>query len=297
MQVNPPASVPAVGGDNKTRKEVARTAGVSEHRVKQLDAVRRYAPELVESMREFGWLSSDPVRDERGVLLVGHRRVAAAELAGVEPIIQTVKLGRGDAATAERLRLAIGTNLGVKPLSKRDRERIVRDLKLEGWSIPAIAKLLRVTERTIRSDLSSSGKISGGKVKVTADVLAKMVEMEAQGLTLAKIASQLGFRSANTPSKYLRAHREAQASKPTSSPSTPVPVPVSEQVDPPPATTEAGQVEEAMEKPEVRAAVVSRRRDNRNLSTTPTSLRGQVHRTRKAKAEHHAPRRQEQGAW
>jgi ParB-like chromosome segregation protein Spo0J len=115
--------------------------------------------DLIESMRTFGWIPYHPaIVDEKGVVLVGHRRLAAAKELGIpvreEQEIVTVDLGSGDPADAERLKLALASNLGNKPLNAADRKRIAERLYgTDGWSMQRIAELLRVTHKTISLDL------------------------------------------------------------------------------------------------------------------------------------------------
>jgi hypothetical protein len=112
--------------------------------------------ELRESMRHFGWLKELPAyRDERGVVLIGHRRLAAAKDLGIEPIIRTLRLGNGDTADAARFALAIASNLGNKPLTAADRRRMAEYLYGERqWSQEQIAKTLMVSQATISNDLA-----------------------------------------------------------------------------------------------------------------------------------------------
>lgn len=111
--------------------------------------------ELVESMKHHGWVSEFPALvDENGVVLVGHRRLKAAELAGIEPVTKTLVLGRGDGSDAERLRLAIVSNVGAKPLTKEDRQRISQHLYgSKEWTTKRIAEALNVSQRTISQDV------------------------------------------------------------------------------------------------------------------------------------------------
>ena len=111
--------------------------------------------ELVESLKEHGWVPEFPALvDENGVVLVGHRRMKAAEIAGIEPVIKRLMLGQGDAGDAERLRLAIVSNIGAKPLSKQDRQRIAQHLYgSREWTMQRIAHALNASSSTIHADL------------------------------------------------------------------------------------------------------------------------------------------------
>jgi hypothetical protein len=81
--------------------------------------------ELRESLKQFGWLDDFPaLADENGVVLVGHRRMKIAEEEKIEPVIKTLGIGNGDAADAKRVKLAIVSNIGAKPMTSEDRKRI-----------------------------------------------------------------------------------------------------------------------------------------------------------------------------
>ena len=116
--------------------------------------------ELRESMREFGWIDHHPaILDENNVIIVGHRRMMVAKELGIEPKVVRIKFGYGDAGDAERIRLAIASNLGNDPLNTEDRRKIAGRLLLEkndkgdpAWSVRAIAKILNVAKSTIHDD-------------------------------------------------------------------------------------------------------------------------------------------------
>jgi ParB-like chromosome segregation protein Spo0J len=112
--------------------------------------------ELRESLKEFGWVKELPaLADENGVVLVGNRRVRLAKELGIEPNIRTITFGNGDAADAERVRLAIASNIGGKPMSPKDRQRIARHLYGEHqWTMQRIGDALNVTHKTISKDLA-----------------------------------------------------------------------------------------------------------------------------------------------
>ena len=76
-------------------------------------------------MKAHGWVKHFPALiDEHDVTLVGHRRLKIAKELGIEPVVQKLTIGEGDEADAERLRVAIVSNIGSKPMTKEDRQRI-----------------------------------------------------------------------------------------------------------------------------------------------------------------------------
>ena len=111
--------------------------------------------ELRESLKELGWIKEFPALvDENGVVLVGHRRMKIAEEENIEPAIKNLNLGKGDAADAKRLRLAIVSNIGSKPMTPEDRKRIAEHLYGEReWTMERIAEALNVSTRQISKDL------------------------------------------------------------------------------------------------------------------------------------------------
>ena len=111
--------------------------------------------ELRESMREFGWVSEFPALvDERGVVLVGHRRLAVAGELGIEPVIKKLRIGSGDVADAERFKLALVSNVGFKEMTPEERKDIAEYLYGEReWSQARIAEALSVDQATISRDL------------------------------------------------------------------------------------------------------------------------------------------------
>lgn len=112
--------------------------------------------ELRASMRAFGWIEELPaIQDERGVVLVGHRRLAVAKELGIPPVIQTLVLGSGDAGDTRRVALAIGSNEGHKPFTKEDRAQIAEILYgSREWSMERIGELLHVSTQTVSRDLN-----------------------------------------------------------------------------------------------------------------------------------------------
>lgn len=117
--------------------------------------------ELVASFKAHGWVAEFPALvDENGVVLVGHRRMKAAEIAGIEPVVKQLMLGSGDAADAERVRLAIVSNIGGKPLTKEDRQRIAQHLYgSREWTMQRIAEALNVGKTTVQRDISNCSTV------------------------------------------------------------------------------------------------------------------------------------------
>jgi ParB-like chromosome segregation protein Spo0J len=111
--------------------------------------------ELKESMQKFGWIKEFPALiDEHDVVLVGHRRMKIAQELGIQPITLKVALGTGEAADAERFKLAIASNIGHKPMTKEDRQRIAKYLYGDReWSMQRIADALNVSTMQVSRDL------------------------------------------------------------------------------------------------------------------------------------------------
>jgi ParB-like chromosome segregation protein Spo0J len=111
--------------------------------------------ELRESLKQFGWIDEFPALiDEHDVVLVGHRRMKVAEELGIKPVIKKLALGSGNEADAKRLKLAIASNIGFKPITKEDRKRIAEYLYGEReWTLQRIAEALNVTKSAISKDL------------------------------------------------------------------------------------------------------------------------------------------------
>jgi hypothetical protein len=110
--------------------------------------------ELRESMSEFGWLRQLPaIADENGVIIAGRRRMAVAKELGIEPVITVRRFGAGEAADAERAKLAIASNIGFEKISPADRRQIAATMYGKGWSMARIAETLRVATMTVSRDL------------------------------------------------------------------------------------------------------------------------------------------------
>jgi len=121
--------------------------------------------ELRSSLQQFGWIAEFPALvDEHDVCLVGHRRLKLAKELKIDPVIKRLSIGSGDAADAERLKLAIASNVGFKPMTKDDRKHIAEYLygKRE-WTMERIGEALGVGQGTISKDLGNS--FQGNKLK------------------------------------------------------------------------------------------------------------------------------------
>jgi ParB-like chromosome segregation protein Spo0J len=107
--------------------------------------------ELIDSMKHFGWLDEFPaLADEHGAILVGNRRMKAAKKAGVEPVVRTITFGAGEKADAQRVKFALVSNLGSKPMSREDRQRIAEHLYgNKEWTMERIAEALNVSIATV----------------------------------------------------------------------------------------------------------------------------------------------------
>lgn len=121
--------------------------------------------ELRESLRSFGWLEELPaIKDERGVVLVGHRRLAVAAELEIEPKVKTIRLGDGDEADAKRFALAVASNIGFKPFTPEERKDLAEYLYGErNWTQQRIAEALQVNQRTISRDLEELGIVPKSK--------------------------------------------------------------------------------------------------------------------------------------
>jgi hypothetical protein len=111
--------------------------GLVQERLRDLD-------ELRELMRAFGWLRWSPAfKDENGVVMDGHRRLAVAEELGIEPIVTVKRFGRGDKADVRRVQFMLTANTGQSDLGHADRERLAKYLYGDPvWSIERVANAL-----------------------------------------------------------------------------------------------------------------------------------------------------------
>lgn len=165
--------------------------------------------ELSGSLQTFGWMKEFPaIQDERGVTLVGHRRLKVAEELGIEPVVKTMVLGQGDEADAYRLRLAIASNLGSKPFSDADKRRIAEYLYGEkGWTTVRIGEAIMCSADTVGRMVAGfpqpaeTYRPKGGRPKNLTSEQEQMVIENYQEfggtMTIKQVADFVGVNSKN----------------------------------------------------------------------------------------------------
>ena len=115
-------------------------------------APRASDDELRTSLQQNGWLLHLPaIKDENGRIVVGNRRMKIAADLGIKPVVELVHFGSGLAADAERIKLAVGSNLGRH--DNTDRKRLAAYLYEQGLTQARIAEALGVKQNTISRDL------------------------------------------------------------------------------------------------------------------------------------------------
>jgi len=200
--------------------------------------------ELRQSMTAWGWIDRPQFRAlgnaRTKVVLMGHRRIAVAKELGIdwEEHVDWIDIGDGDAADAERFKLAIASNIGAKPLSPNDRKRLAAYLYNETeWSQDKIATALTVDQKTISRDLdelgippkSKRGRPKGAKnidkrvevrAQLTKEVDEKVFPLLEAGIARSEIARQVGISERNVQdslNRFIGEQRkteELQAAKP-----------------------------------------------------------------------------------
>lgn len=209
--------------------------------------------ELRDSLKRHGWHPELPALvDENGIVIVGHRRLRLAKQLNIEPVARVVEFGKGDAADAERVRLAIVSNVGNQPFSRDDRKRIAEYLYgQKEWTMQRIAEALNVSEPTIHRDLSNSftmkelkpaksasnpkgaGRPKGStKPKPKPAHHERIVDLADRGLSPKEISAEVnvGARMVDRVLEVERARREGQAS-PEIDPSTLLSMTAQEKLD------------------------------------------------------------------
>ncbi len=174
--------------------------------------------ELRESMRAWGWIPEFPaIKDERGTIIVGHRRIAVAEELGIQPFVKTIDCGRGDAGDAKRFKYALASNIGFKPMTPTERGRIAEYLyKDREWSMERIGEALNVDQRTISRDLDTVSKTTkrGRPRKATDEQISTAIHAHfEEGLTRDQAAAAAGvsITTMNTIRNQEIGRREALA--------------------------------------------------------------------------------------
>jgi ParB-like chromosome segregation protein Spo0J len=150
--------------------------------------------ELRDSMRELGWVEELPaIEDERGVVLVGHRRLAVAKELGIEPVIKRITIGSGDAADAKRFKLAIASNIGAKPFTPEERKRIAEYLYVEQeWSMTRIGQALGMSASATQRDLEHIPTRPGRGIPLTEEKQQRILDKHACGRSQGEIAAEEG---------------------------------------------------------------------------------------------------------
>lgn len=195
--------------------------------------------ELRASLEQFGWVKEFPaIADENGVVLVGHRRMRIAKQLSISPVIQTLTLGKGDEADAERLKIALASNIGSAPMKKEDRQRIAKHLYgTREWTMERIGEALSVGFSTVQRDLGNlptAGKLNPAKTasnpkgagrpkgskKTRAETAPQAVAREERvavlmdaGKTTREIAAEFGVveRAAAQWVEHVKIRRDAEA--------------------------------------------------------------------------------------
>ena len=189
------AIVPTHDPHSRLRDAFNPMSGAFSDNVRKLRTSDRME-DLRESMRAFGWIEELPaIEDERGVVIVGHRRLAVAKELGIEPVVRVVRFGSGDEADARRFRLAIVSNTGAKPFTQEDRARLAEYLYRDReWTMQQIAEALDVSTQTVSRDLSHVEKVRDGRprTKLTPDQQNTVLELAGQGVPQEQIATQVG---------------------------------------------------------------------------------------------------------
>jgi ParB-like chromosome segregation protein Spo0J len=183
---------------------------------------------LRESMRELGWIEHLPaIKDERDVVIMGHRRLTVAAELGIEPVVKTVTFGNGDAGDADRFKLAIASNLDAKPFTPDERKRIAEYLYGEHeWTMARTAEALNVSTATVGRDVAAFSHDEKRKTKrgrprkLTPEQDEQVVAMTDEGLGREDIAEKLGttenqVQRARERELGARRERQKQVAEPT----------------------------------------------------------------------------------
>jgi ParB-like chromosome segregation protein Spo0J len=179
-QSTEPAEVPAQEAERKLDPQMIESMRDANEPDEAQDA------ELRESIKELGFLKELAVIVAGdGQIIVGHRRVRIAKELGIEPVVVTLD---GDDAYA--IRLAIASNLGAKPFTKKERRKIARELYGTGeFSCQAIADVLGVARMTISRDVAGMDRTD----VIPPGTRERVRELHAEGNPSRGVARMLGI--------------------------------------------------------------------------------------------------------
>jgi transposase len=120
--------------------------------------------ELRGSLSRWGWIQEFPaLQDEDGETLVGNRRLRIARELKIEPCIKVLTLGRGEAGDAERLKLALASNIGGRPLTAEVKKRLAVRLAERGWTQADTGNALGVSQQAVAKYLADQSLQPGSK--------------------------------------------------------------------------------------------------------------------------------------
>lgn len=128
---------------NKQSGEFSDNVGIAS---KRMDSRHGSLDDLRDSLRRYGWRKELPgVRDENGIIIIGHRRWAVADELDIpvsERPMMTVTYGEGDEADRNRIIAAVASQVGYKEFTETEWKRVARYLRAQGETIQAIAEVL-----------------------------------------------------------------------------------------------------------------------------------------------------------
>ena len=171
--------------------------------------------ELRESMRTFGWIEQLPAWvDERGVVIVGHRRLAVAKEQGIPPVKQLLRdeeFSLDANGEAKKFALAYASNVGGKSFTPEDRKSLARYLyKFKAYTQAQVATALGVSQSQVSSDLSGTDKSTrrGRPRKVSPEMKAEIINLHDQKVPQDEIADRVG--TSRMPVRSVIEHEEGR---------------------------------------------------------------------------------------
>jgi ParB-like chromosome segregation protein Spo0J len=154
--------------------------------------------ELRTSLKQNGWLPQLPaLKDENGRIVVGNRRMRIAAELSIKPVVDIVHFGSGLDADAERIKLAVGSNLGRRANTIDDRKRLEEYLYDQGLPMPRIAEAVGVTFQQVSKDLQGfqpsrkPPRPKGGRPKEPPKLRKPKVSRARHTTEMAQRAAQL----------------------------------------------------------------------------------------------------------